>query len=68
VEGLYLRKFGNDLESNYRSTLLKDIHQIRFPCIIELAVWGNNIVSVEGMLRIDMPHIQKIYLSSSSMM
>lgn len=52
--------FITNLENNQRPTLILEIEHIHFGNLIYLGMWKNNIQSVEGLVRVDMPHIQKL--------
>lgn len=42
---------------------MRDIVNIHFSRLTILQVWANEIESVEQIARVDMPHLQQLYLS-----
>ena len=52
----------NNIEYNERSTVLKDIVHINFTNLTYLQLGGNQIESIEGLPRVQMPHIQHLFL------
>ena len=45
--------------------MIKDISEVKFPYLYEISLSGNNIESIEGLSRIDMPLISQVYLSKN---
>jgi hypothetical protein len=56
----------DDVEYNFRSTLVQEIAHIDFTALTVLELGGNEIESVEGLARVHMPHIGIVGLSTYS--
>ena len=54
----------DNVDNNYRATLVKEIAHIHFTALTGLWLGGNRIESVEGLARVDMPHIQSVNLGT----
>jgi hypothetical protein len=52
----------DNVEYNYRATLVKEIAQIHFTALTTLCLGDNGIESVEGLARVQMPHIESVAL------
>lgn len=49
---------------NQWPTLVRHLYPVYFPNMIELKIQGNQIESVEGLINISMPNLQKLYIST----
>ena len=47
---------------NHHPTIMKDILHIRFPCLLQLNLAKNDIVSIEGMESLAMPILKELSL------
>jgi hypothetical protein len=52
----------DNVDNNERATLVKEIAHIHFTALTILNVGGNRIESVEGLARVQMPHIECVGL------
>ena len=52
----------DNVAGNNRAALVKEIAHIHFTAIITLSVGSNRIESVEGLARVQMPHIESVSL------
>ena len=52
-----------NIAENDCPSLLKDISNIKFPQLKKLVLFRNNIETVEGLLRMDLPAIESFYIS-----
>ena len=51
-------------DRNRNGGILKEIHDIHFPCLKSLYLGKNDIQSIECMSRIDMPSLSTLSLST----
>ena len=56
----------DEIENNSRASLLKELSHIHFPNLIYLGIWRNQIESLEGIIRVDMPNMEDLQLGKSS--
>jgi hypothetical protein len=56
----------DEIENNSRASLLKELSHIRFTSLIYLGIWRNQIESLEGIARVDMPHMEDLQAGKSS--
>jgi hypothetical protein len=54
----------DNLDNNQRATLVKEIAHIHFTALTDLYLGDNRIESVEGLARVQMPHIELVNLST----
>jgi hypothetical protein len=52
----------DDVEYNYRVTIIKDISHIHFLSLTILNLKGNQLESIEGIACISMAHLEQLYL------
>ena len=52
-----------NLDDNKHPQILKDIKLIRFPNLRFFRPTGNEISSIEGIYKLDMPSLEEIFLS-----
>ena len=52
----------DNVVGNDRATLVKEIAHLHFTALTLLNLSGNGIESVEGLARVQMPHIEYVYL------
>ena len=52
----------DDVDNNHRATIVQEIAHIHFAALITLTLAGNRIESVEGLARVQMPHIERLGL------
>jgi hypothetical protein len=52
----------DNIDNNHRATILKEIAHIHFTVLTHLQLNGNKIDSVEGLVRVKMPHIKYVVL------
>jgi hypothetical protein len=50
------------LSYNMQPTILKEISNVRFPSLIKLYIWENNINSLEALQLLDAPNLQELNL------
>lgn len=50
------------LSYNMQPTILKEISNVKFPFLIKLYVWENNICSLEPLQLLDAPNLQELNL------
>jgi hypothetical protein len=51
-----------NIASNRRATLVRELAHVHFPALTVLNLLGNCIQSIEELVRIDMPRLEKISL------
>ena len=54
----------NNVDGNDRATLVKEITHIHFTALTYLGLGGNRIESIEGLTRVQMPHIEIVGLGT----
>jgi hypothetical protein len=54
----------DNVEYNHRATIMKEIAHIHFTALTNLYLGSNRIESVEGLARVQMPHIELVVLST----
>ena len=59
-----LRIDASYLDGNKNTAIIKDIEHIGFPHLQWLNIWSNNIVSIEGITRIRMPNLIRLWIST----
>ena len=47
-----------DVDDNHRATVVKEIAHISFPALTWLHLGGNNIESIEGLPRMQLPQME----------
>jgi hypothetical protein len=52
----------DNVENNYRATIVREIAHIHFTALTKLQLGGNKIESIEGLTRVHMAQIQIVSL------
>ncbi len=52
------------LSYNMQPSILRDISNVKFPCLIKLYIWENNITSLEALQLLDAPFLQELNLGT----
>ena len=63
-EELWICKVMEDVDNNHRATVAKEIAHINFTALVWLYLVENGIDSIEGLARVQMPHIKTLCLGT----